>query len=67
MFPRISGQFVATVFLAALLIITFFYYIFPKYDYIFNKISTLLGMFMYILIILAILCISISIIRSIIK
>lgn len=67
MFPRISGQFVATVFLAALLIITFFYYIFPKYDYIFNKVSTLLGMFMYILIILAILCISISIIRSIIK
>lgn len=64
---RISGQSLATIFLATLLIITLSYYIFPENDDLFAIFGIFLGMIVYILITVAILSVSISIIKLISK
>lgn len=64
---RISGQSLATIFLATLLIITLSYYIFPESDDLFAIFGIFLGMIVYILIMVAILSVSISIIKLISK
>lgn len=67
MFRRMSSKSLAKVFLVILLLISFFYYLFPDNDSFFMSFSRLVGIIFYALMLFAVISICVSIIKFVFK